>query len=326
LILKSANGELITTEYVLPPDNRAAVSSKRSSMETPVIDITDLSKYYGKTRGIEHVNLEIGEGEIFGFIGPNGAGKSTTIRILMNLIFQTGGTARIMGMDVIKETKKIKKISGYIPSDAGLYSSMDALEFFRYCIRFYQVKNGDQRINELAQMFDVDLTRKVSDLSMGNRKKVSIIQSLLHNPKLLILDEPTTGLDPLMQSNFFELLRSENRKGMTIFFSSHILGEVQKLCKRVAIIKEGRIIQVEDIETLRKKQLKKVFIEFNGRVKKEDLIIPGIEGEIGGSDNIQSFIYSGDINMLVGFLSRYTIINLMIEEPSLEEIFMHYYK
>ena len=295
-------------------------------MSVPVIDITDLSKFYGKARGIEHVNLQIGEGEIFGFIGPNGAGKSTTIRILMNLIFPTGGSARIMGMDVIRETKKIKSQVGYIPSDASAYSSMDVHEFLSYCIRFYQVQNGTQRINELSELFELDLKRKIADLSMGNRKKVSIVQSLLHKPKLLILDEPTTGLDPLMQSIFFELLRSENHKGMTIFFSSHILSEVQMLCKRVAIIKEGKIIQLEDIETLRKKQLKKVYIEFGDQVKKENFSIPGIESVITGPNNILSFMYSGNINELVGFLSGKKIINLMIEEPSLDEIFMHFYK
>lgn len=295
-------------------------------MLAPIIEITDLSKFYGKARGIEHVNLEIGEGEIFGFIGPNGAGKSTTIRILMNMIFPTGGSARIMGMDVIRETKKIKRQVGYIPSDASAYSSMDVHEFLSYCIRFYRVQNGEQRISELSGLFELDLKRKIADLSMGNRKKVSIVQSLLHSPKLLILDEPTTGLDPLMQSNFFELLRSENRKGMTIFFSSHILGEVQMLCKRVAIIKEGKIIQVEDIETLRKKQLKKVYIEFGDQVEKENFSIPGIKSVISGPGNILSFMYSGNINELVSMLSGNKIINLMIEEPSLDEIFMHYYK
>jgi ABC-2 type transport system ATP-binding protein len=295
-------------------------------MITPIIDIANLSKFYGKARGIEHVNLEIGEGEIFGFIGPNGAGKSTTIRILMNMIFPTSGTARIMGMDVIRETKKIKSQVGYIPSDANAYSSMDVHEFLSYCIRFYQVQNGEQRIAALSGLFELDLKRKIAELSMGNRKKVSIVQSLLHSPKLLILDEPTTGLDPLMQSIFFELLRSENRKGMTIFFSSHILGEVQMLCKRVAIIKEGKIIQVEDIETLRKKQLKKVYIEFGDRAKRESFDIPGIESVITGPGNILSFMYSGNINELVSLLSEIKIINLMIEEPSLDEIFMHYYK
>jgi ABC-2 type transport system ATP-binding protein len=175
-------------------------------------------------------------------------------------------------------------------------------------------------------MFELDLNRKIAELSMGNRKKVSIVQSMLHSPKLLILDEPTTGLDPLMQSVFFELLRSENKKGMTIFFSSHILAEVQILCKRVAIIKGGKIIQIEDIDNLRKKQLKKVRIEIGDQVNKENFIFPGIEKLIPGPGNILSFMYSGDINELVGFLSGKKLNNLMIEEPSLDEIFLHYYK
>jgi ABC-2 type transport system ATP-binding protein len=270
--------------------------------------------------------MEINEGEIFGFIGPNGAGKSTTIRILMNLIFPSGGSARILGMDVIKETSKIKSQIGYIPSDANAYSAMDVHEFLSYCIRFYHAQNGEHRISELSEMFELDLNRKIADLSLGNRKKVSIVQSLLHNPKLLILDEPTTGLDPLMQSVFFDLLRSENNKGMTIFFSSHILGEVQMLCKRVAIIKEGKIIQLEDIGNLRKKQLKKVSIEFEDLISKQNFTIPGIESVIARPGNMLSFMYSGNINELVGFLSGKKILNLMIEEPSLDEIFLHYYK
>jgi ABC-2 type transport system ATP-binding protein len=294
-------------------------------MNVPIIDITDLSKFYGKARGIEHINLEIGEGEIFGFIGPNGAGKSTTIRILMNLIFPTGGSARIMGMDVIRDTKKIKMQVGYIPSDASAYSSMNVHEFLSYCIRFYHIQNGSQRVSELSELFELDPTRQITDLSLGNRKKVSIIQSLLHSPKLLILDEPTTGLDPLMQSVFFELLHSENKKGMTILFSSHILGEVQMFCKRVAIIKGGKIIQIEDIDNLRKKQLKKVSVELD-HLNTESLGIQGVENVIAGPGNILSFMYSGNINELINFLSGKNIINLMIEEPSLDEIFLHYYK
>ena len=295
-------------------------------MNGPIIDITDLSKFYGKARGIEHINLEIGEGEIFGFIGPNGAGKSTTIRILMNMIFPTGGSARIMGMDVIRDTKKIKTQVGYIPSDASAYSSMDVHEFLSYCIHFYQIQNGERRISDLSELFELDLNRQIADLSLGNRKKVSIVQSLLHSPKLLILDEPTTGLDPLMQSVFFDLLRSENKKGMTIFFSSHILSEVQMLCKRVAIIKEGRIIQLEDIDNLRKKQLKKVSVELADHANIESFGVHGIENVITGPGNMLSFMYSGNINDLVGFLSGKEIINLMIEEPSLDEIFLHYYR
>jgi len=291
-----------------------------------MIDIDDLSKTYGKARGIDHINLEINEGEIFGFIGPNGAGKSTTIRILMNLIFPSGGSARIMGMDVIKETKRIKTQVGYIPSDANAYSSMNVREFLIYCISFYGIRNGEQRITDLSGLFELDLNRKITDLSLGNRKKVSIIQSLLHNPKLLILDEPTTGLDPLMQSVFFELLRSENQKGMTIFFSSHILGEVQMLCKRVAIIKGGKIIQIEEIDNLRKKQLKKVTIESEMTLNKEMFILTGIENFITLPGCNISFMYSGNINELIVFLSGMKVINLTIEEPSLDEIFLHYYR
>lgn len=295
-------------------------------MRAPIIDITDLTKFYGNARGIEHVNLTIEEGEIFGFIGPNGAGKSTTIRLLLNLIFPTRGSARIFGLDVIKKTKEIKYNSGYVPSDANAYSSMSVGTFLNYCIGFYEVENGSKRIAFLSELFELDLKRKIAELSLGNRKKVSIVQSLLHSPKLLILDEPTTGLDPLMQSRFFELLRSENQKGMTIFFSSHILGEIQMLCKRVAIIKDGKIIQMEDIETLRSKQLKNVRMEFYEKVNEENFNIPGIEKVISGPGNMISFMFSGDVNVLVSFLAEKRVVNLMIEEPSLDEIFMHYYK
>jgi ABC-2 type transport system ATP-binding protein len=295
-------------------------------MNKPVIDITDLSKFYGKSRGIDHVNLEIGEGEIFGFIGPNGAGKSTTIRILLNLIFPSSGSARIMGLDVVRDTKMIKQKTGYIPSDANVYPHMRVHEFLSYCLRFYGIRNGAQRIHELCSLFELETDRKIADLSMGNRKKVSILQSLIHQPELLILDEPTTGLDPLMQEKFFELLRTENRNGMTIFFSSHILSEVQLLCKKVAIIKEGKIVRVEEIDSLRKKQLKKVRIEFEESVKPGDFNLSGMVSPVIGPGNMLSFVYPGDINHLTGLLATREIADLTIEEPSLEEIFMHYYR
>jgi ABC-2 type transport system ATP-binding protein len=203
---------------------------------------------------------------------------------------------------------------------------MDVNEFLEYSSRFYQIPNGSSRISELSRLFDLDLKRKIADLSMGNRKKVSIIQSLIHNPGLLIMDEPTTGLDPLMQSVFFELLRSENKKGMTVFFSSHILSEVQMFCKRVAIIKEGKIIQIEDIDNLRKKQLKKVYIEFGEVIRIENFKITGIKNLNDGPENVLSFLYSGNINDLISYLSGKMINNLIIEEPSLDEIFMHYYQ
>ncbi len=294
-------------------------------MSIPVIDITDLSKYYGRARGIEHVNLQVGDGEIFGFIGPNGAGKSTTIRILLNLIFPSSGRASILGLDTIGETKAIKRLTGYIPSDASAYPYMDVGEFLAFCIRFHKIDNGQQRIAELSERFDLDPKRKIADLSMGNKKKVFIIQSLLHSPRLLILDEPTMGLDPLIQSRFFELLREENKRGMTIFYSSHILSEVQMLCKRVAIIKEGRIITIEDIETLRKKQLKKIHIEFGDGLEEKSFNVRGLEKTISKFGNTLTFLFSGKLDDLIGSLSERRIANMTIEEPSLEEIFMHYY-
>lgn len=294
-------------------------------MSNPAIQITDLTKRYGKDRGIENINLQVGEGEIFGFIGPNGAGKSTTIRVLLNLLFPTSGEARIMGMNVVRDSREIKLKTGYVPSDANAYPHMEAGEFLRYCGRFFSRDGNEKRVRELTELFEVDRKRKIGDLSMGNRKKISIIQSLLHEPELLIVDEPTTGLDPLMQARFFELLRSENRRGMTVFFSSHTLSDVQMLCKRVAIIREGRIIKVEEIETLRKRQLKKIFIEF-GSAKENSLTgLPGIESEPIVTNRSVRFLYSGEINQLLSVLSSRNIADMTVEEPSLEEIFMHYY-
>ena len=294
-------------------------------MSTPAIQITDLTKRYGKDRGIENINLQVEGGEIFGFIGPNGAGKSTTIRVLLNLLFPTSGEARIMGLDVVRDSKEIKLKTGYVPSDANAYPNMEAGEFLAYCGRFFGRSGNERRIDELTELFEVDRKRKIADLSMGNRKKISIIQSLLHEPELLIVDEPTMGLDPLMQARFFELLRSENSRGMTIFFSSHTLSDVQMLCKRVAIIREGRIIKVEEIETLRKRQLKKIFVEFGSAEESSLAGLPGIESTPTVTGRNVRFLYSGEINQLLSVLSSRNIADMTVEEPSLEEIFMHYY-
>lgn len=294
-------------------------------MQPAVIRITDLSKNYGKSRGIEDVSLEVHEGEIYGFIGPNGAGKSTTIRILMNLIFPDKGTARIFDYDVTKEKVLIMQKVGYVPADANAYGNLRVHDFLNYCGRFYNFPDVAKRITELSEWFELDLTRKISDLSFGNRKKVAIIQSLLHKPRLLILDEPTTGLDPLMQARFFELLRTENQKGVTIFLSSHLLDEVQRICKKVAIIKEGKIISVEEIGILRKKQLKKITIEFENPVAR-NFEITGIGKILEESDKRISFMFSGNINDLIKKLSSEQLVNFTIEEPPLDEIFIHYYR
>jgi ABC-2 type transport system ATP-binding protein len=288
-----------------------------------VIETHQLTKYYGKSLGISDLDLEIQEGEIFGFIGPNGAGKSTTIRTLLGLIFPTSGTGRILGLDIVKDSKEIKKHIGFMPSDVNYYEKMDVEELLNYSADFYGMDCSD-RIHELSEIFSLDLHRKILDLSQGNKKKVSILQCLIHKPRLLILDEPTSGLDPLMQAKFFDILKAENERGTTIFFSSHTLSEVQKMCKRVGIIKEGTIIATEDIETLRKKQLRKIRIEFlspadAGRLECPGMISPQIHHDV------LSFMFSGHVGDLVKALAGKQVADLLIEEPTLEEIFMHYY-
>ena len=225
-----------------------------------VIEINKLTKSYGKVRGIVDVSFHVEQGEIFGFIGPNGAGKSTLIRTLLSLIYPTSGSATIFGKDCIKYAPEIKKDIGYLPSEIFYYDNMKVIDLLRYSASFYK-KDCTKRINELAEIMELDLHKKIDDLSLGNKKKVGIVQGLLHEPKLIILDEPTSGLDPLMQKKFFDLLKEENKKGATILFSSHILSEVQKLCDRVAIIKEGKLVQVEKISTLKEKNYKKIRIE-----------------------------------------------------------------
>ncbi|MFN8239436.1 MAG: ABC transporter ATP-binding protein [Bacteroidales bacterium] len=298
---------------------------KSPGMSLPVIDIKNLTKRYGKARGIESVSLSISEGEIFGFIGPNGAGKSTTIRLLLNLIFPTSGSASILGMDMISQTKEIKKHLGYVPSEASAYSSMTVNEFLDYSGRFYGAVSANERKLMMCDLFELDLKRKLADLSTGNKRKVAIVQSLLHSPRLLIVDEPTTGLDPLIQARFFDLLREENKKGLTIFYSSHVLSEIQMLCGRVAIIRDGRIVKVEEIETLRRKQLKRVTVEMEGGASQRLSGLKGVRDFNLSFNNSANFMFSGDVNELLTLLEGTKLLNLTIEEPPLEEIFMHYY-
>jgi ABC-2 type transport system ATP-binding protein len=289
-----------------------------------VIEINKLTKSYGKSRGIVDVSFHVEEGEIFGFIGPNGAGKSTTIRTLLSLIYPTSGSAKIFGKDIIRHGPEIKKEIGYLPSEVFYYDNMKVLDLLKYSASFYK-KDCTKRIKELAEILELDLTKKIDDLSLGNKKKVGIVQGLLHEPKLIILDEPTSGLDPLMQQKFFELLEKENKKGATILFSSHILSEVQRLCDRVAIIKDGRIVQVEKISTLKENNYKKIKFETKANLEQGYFSDTGINQlEIKG--NVVSFMFKGDINPIMKKIAEIEIANIWIEEPSLEEIFMHFYK
>ena len=288
------------------------------------IETKNLTKYYGKSRGIIDVDLEITEGEIFGFIGPNGAGKSTTIRTLLGLIHPSRGSGAIFGRDIVKDTKRIKREIGFLPSEVNYYDRMHVNELLQYSADFYSL-DCNHRIKTLADAFSLDLDRKIVDLSRGNQKKVAILQCLIHQPKLLILDEPTTGLDPLMQAEFFKVLQEENQKGVTIFFSSHTLSEVQKMCGRVGIIKNGRVLNVEDIETLRRKQLRKIQLELGVGDAGGEIGCPGIISPQKCNHGIQ-FMFSGKMSELLDALQGRDVLDLLIEEPTLEEIFLHYYE
>ncbi|MCB2297962.1 ABC transporter ATP-binding protein [Clostridium tagluense] len=288
-----------------------------------IIEIKNLTKNYGVARGITDVSFNVQQGEIFGFIGPNGAGKSTTIRTLLSLIYPTSGSATIFGKDCVKFGPEIKKEIGYLPSEVFYYDNMKVIDLLKYSASFYK-KDCSKRIIELAEIMNLDLNKKIDDLSYGNKKKVGIVQGLLHSPKLIILDEPTSGLDPLMQQKFFELLEKENKRGATILLSSHILSEVQRLCNRVAIIKEGKIIKVEKISTLQESNHKKFKIQVASKIEDNYFNISGVSAlDIKGK--IISFLFRGNINFIMKKISEIDITNLWIEEPDLEEIFMHYY-
>lgn len=286
------------------------------------IETHNLTKYYGEARGIQDVNLTIATGEVFGFIGPNGAGKSTTIRTLLGLLPPTSGSAKIFGKDIVEHGHDIRRKIGYLPSEVNYYDEMTSRELLEYHMRFYGEVNH-ARIEELAAYFELDLNRKITDLSLGNKKKCAILQTILHEPELLILDEPTSGLDPLMQNRFFDLLEDMNKKGATLFFSSHVLSEIQRICDRAAIIRNGEIIAVEEINTLLKKQMKKVHLLFEEKDKNLTLI-EGAHDALWHGNKLH-FNYVGTIQPLLHWMKQLPIADATMEEPDLEAIFMNYY-
>ena len=286
------------------------------------IELSNLSKFYGNQCGIDSVSFTVKKGEIFGFIGPNGAGKSTTIRTLLGLLKATSGKAEIMGIDISNEGAIIREKIGYLPSEVDYYSEMSSKELLLYHAAMYKVVDVENKIQELATYFQLELDRPIDDLSYGNKKKCAIIQSVLHDPEVLILDEPTGGLDPLMQNRFFELLERQNKKGVTIFFSSHVLSEIQRMCDRAAIIRDGKIMAVEDISTLLSKQMKMVRLV---TTSVKNIILP-----VGALNHHQSgqkitFDYVGPTQDLIIWLSSQSIIDVTLSEPDLERIFMNYY-
>ena len=284
------------------------------------IEIINLTKTYGKHRGVESVDLSVKEGEWFGFIGPNGAGKSTTIRTLLGLIKPTRGETKVNGMDSWLMKDKIMKDVGYLPSEAIFYPEMTVKETLDYALSFFGNKDG-RRQKELCRRFQLDTKRKVGELSYGNRKKVGIVSALQHSPSLLILDEPTGGLDPLMQREFFNLLEEEHKNGKTIFMSSHILSEIEHHAQTAAFIRDGKIILKKEVSELSKTSRRKVSL-------RGSLDISGLQGvkEVVENKDGISFLYSGDSKVLLDVLSKGDIKDFTVTEPDLEEVFLHYYK
>ncbi len=288
-----------------------------------IIEVQNLTKYYGKSRGIVDVSFAVEEGEIFGFIGPNGAGKSTTIRLLLSLIRPTSGKASVFGKDVTTHGPEIRREIGYLPSEVFYYEGMRVRDLLNYSASFFPGDHSE-RIAELSDLMELEMNRRISDLSFGNKKKVGIVQGLLHSPRLLFLDEPTAGLDPLMQRKFFDLIRRENARGVTVFFSSHILGEVQRLSNRIGIIREGRIVEISDMRSLQQNNYKKIKV-CASNLDAAAFALPGVTNLQPENGGLQ-FFFKGDINAVLKQLGSIPVEDVTIEEPTLEEIFMHYYE
>ena len=303
---------------------------RRTAVETstvPAIETLHLVKRYGRARGIEDVTMRVEPGEVFGFIGPNGAGKSTTIRTLLGLIRKTSGEARIFGMDCTRDRVRIARITGYLPSEVRYYDRMRARELLDYAASFCaDPASCRARGRELAGQLDLALDQRIDDMSLGNRKKVGIVQALLAAPRLVILDEPTSGLDPLMQRTFLDLIRHEREHGTTVLFSSHVLSEVQRVCDRVAIIREGRIVRTQGIAELAASQVKRVAIACAGAAADRTRTLADLGArdiEIDGAH--ARFLFSGEANTLIRALAHLDLVNVDITEPTLEEVFMRYY-
>lgn len=283
------------------------------------IETMGFTKFYGKSRGVVDLNLSVSQGEFFGFIGPNGAGKSTTIRALLGLIKPSSGSAKIFGKDILSEKETILKETGYLPSEAVFYSGMRVKEIIKLSAGLRKADCAKEA-ERLCERLKLDVSKKVEELSFGNRKKVAIVCALQSKPRLCILDEPTSGLDPLMQREFFAILKERHEEGATIFLSSHILSEIQKNCTRAAIIRDGKVIACDSVEALSKNNAKRVQIQGEAELSSLSDI-----RDLKQTDGGVSFLYGGDVNRLLAALSQQTIMDLTIAEPDLEEIFLHYY-
>lgn len=289
-----------------------------------VITTSDLTKYYGTVRGIDGVNLEVRQGEVFGFLGPNGAGKTTTIRILLDMIRPTRGSAQVFGLDLRRDSVQIRRRLGNLPGDVALYDTLRGIEVLKL-LGSFRGPAGTRRVSELAERLDLDLSRTVRAYSHGMKQKLAIIQALMHDPELLILDEPTLGLDPLMQREFYSLVMEEKARGKTVFLSSHILPEVERVCDRVGIIREGRLVAVEEVESLKRRKRRKMELVLKEEPSDAMLRLPGAQ-LIRRDGRTLEYLVGGDIQTLLKQVATLPVQDTVFPEPTLEEAFMDFYK
>ncbi|MCX7680479.1 MAG: ABC transporter ATP-binding protein [Anaerolineae bacterium] len=294
-------------------------------MTTPVIQTEGLTKYYGRSRGIIEVSLQVEQGEIFGFLGPNGAGKTTTIRLLLDLIRPTRGHVRLLGLNPQRDGVAVRQRVGYLPGELALYPDLTGQQVLEYAARLRKNVSQDE-IARLAARLEADLRRPIRTLSHGNRQKIGIIMAMMHRPELLILDEPTTGLDPLVQQVLYELLEEVRREGRTVFFSSHILPEVERLCDRVGILREGRLVAVETVSGLKGVAVRRIDLVLDGPVDPQPFrAVPGVR-EVTAAGSTLHIAVQGSMDPLIKAAAQHTVLNIVTYEPNLEEAFLAFYR
>ena len=289
------------------------------------VETEGLTKKYGTRIGIDSLDLEVHQGEVFGFIGPNGAGKTTTIRVLLDLLHPTSGRAKVLGMDTRKDSVAVRRVVGYLPGDFGLDARATGREFLSHSARLRGLRDLG-KAPDLAERLSLDLDVPMGRLSRGNRQKIGIVQALFHEPELLVLDEPTTGLDPLVQGTFLQMLREAREEGRTVFLSSHILSEVERVCDRIAIVRAGRLAAMETTESLFEKRRKRVTMLFSEPPNASDFSsLPGV-GNVEIDGNALRLRLHDGIDAVIKEAARHTLLDMSAVHPSLDEIFMAYYQ
>jgi ABC-2 type transport system ATP-binding protein len=287
------------------------------------LEIKSLTKWYGSVCAVDDVSFDIEHGEIFGYLGPNGSGKTTTIRIFLDFIRASAGRARLFGFDSHVHSSKIKSRIGYVPGEYGIYEEMRGFEY----LRFFGALRGHQKPqlrDRLIEIFNLDISKRTKSYSHGTKQKLAVVQAFMHDPELLILDEPTIGLDPLMQQRFYELLMEMKNRGKTIFLSSHILSELEKVCDRVGILREGKLVAIHEISEIKKIRLKSIEISFKQEVNKSVFRLDGVRKVEKDGKTIQLWVDS-NINSILRTISEYPVENISFRDASLEDIFMEYY-